>query len=74
MAKMIQIRDIPDEVHRALRIRAAEAGLSLSAFLRGELEAIAERRSVELVLSEMGGKRAQVASREIVAVIHEDRR
>jgi plasmid stability protein len=70
---MIQIRDVPDELHRALRIRAAEAGLSLSAFLRRELETIAERRSVEAVLSELAGKRTHVPVEEIVEVIREDR-
>lgn len=71
---MIQIRDIPDDVHQALKIRAAEAGLSLSAFLREELEAIAERQSVAQVLSRLDGKRAEVPAWEIVDVINEDRR
>jgi antitoxin FitA len=43
MAKMIQIRHVPDALHRRLRARAALAGMSLSDFLRKELEAAAER-------------------------------
>lgn len=43
MAKMIQIRHVPDALHRRLRSRAALAGMSLSDFLRRELEASAER-------------------------------
>ena len=43
MAKMIQIRHVPDAVHRRLRSRAALAGMSLSDYLRRELEAAAER-------------------------------
>ena len=40
---MIQIRHVPDALHRRLRARAALAGMSLSDYLRGELEAAAER-------------------------------
>jgi plasmid stability protein len=43
MAKMIQIRHVPDALHRALRARAAQAGTTLSDYLRRELEAIAAR-------------------------------
>jgi plasmid stability protein len=37
MAKMIQIRHVPDSLHRRLRMRAALAGMSLSDYLRLEL-------------------------------------
>jgi plasmid stability protein len=43
MAKMIQIRHVPDALHRRLKARAALAGMTLSDYLRGELEAVAER-------------------------------
>jgi plasmid stability protein len=43
MSKMIQIRHVPDGLHRRLRARAALAGMSLSDYLRTELEAAAER-------------------------------
>lgn len=33
----IQVRDVPDDVHRMLRRRAAAAGMSLQRYLRGEL-------------------------------------
>jgi plasmid stability protein len=32
----IQIRNVPDDVHRVYRRRAAEAGMSLQEFLRDE--------------------------------------
>ena len=71
---MIQIRDLPDEVHRALRIRAAEAGLSLSAYLRRELTAMAERKSVIEVLAEWEGSRADVSAQTALDAVHEGRR
>jgi len=33
MARTVQIRDLPDEVHRQLRIRAAAAGQSMNTYL-----------------------------------------
>ena len=33
----IQIRDVPDDVHRTYRRRAADAGMSLQEFLLSEL-------------------------------------
>lgn len=41
MSKMIQIRNVPDEVHQALKIRAAKEGMSLSDFLRREVTRVA---------------------------------
>ncbi len=38
---VIQVRGVSDEAHRRLKERAAEEGLSLSEFLRQELEEIA---------------------------------
>jgi plasmid stability protein len=43
MSKMIQIRDVPDGVHRTLKARAAREGMSLSDFLKRELEHSASR-------------------------------
>lgn len=40
---MIQIRNVPDDLHRRLKVRAAERGTSLSELLLAEVEAIADR-------------------------------
>jgi len=42
MPKTVQIRHIPDSLHRKLKVRAAMRGLSLSDFLLRELDRIAE--------------------------------
>jgi plasmid stability protein len=47
MAKMIQIRHVPDSLHRRLRARAALAGMSLSDYLRLELTRSAEQLTPE---------------------------
>ena len=43
MSKMIQIRNVPDELHRTLKVRAAKAGMTLSDYLLSEIEQIAAR-------------------------------
>ena len=43
MSKMIQIRNVPDSLHRKLKARAAMAGKSLSDYLIAEITHLAER-------------------------------
>ena len=46
MPKMIQIRHVPDALHRKLKARAAREGMSLSAYLLAEVERLAELPTV----------------------------
>jgi antitoxin FitA len=39
---MIQIRNVREETHRKLKVRAAQAGTTLSDYLREEIERLAE--------------------------------
>lgn len=43
MGVLVQIRDVPSEVHRTLKARAAASGVSLSEYLRGVLARSATR-------------------------------
>ena len=45
--KMIQIRNVPEALHRKLKARAAEAGMSLSDYLLREMRKTAERPTME---------------------------
>lgn len=47
MSVMIQIRNVPDAVHRELKSRAARAGMSLSDYLLREIRLVAERPTLE---------------------------
>jgi plasmid stability protein len=44
---MIQIRNVPETLHRKLKSRAALAGMSLSDYLLAELRRMAERLTPE---------------------------
>ena len=47
MSKMIQVRDVPESVHNTLKSRAAREGMSLSDFIKRELERVAERPTMQ---------------------------
>jgi plasmid stability protein len=47
MTAMIQIRNVPDALHRRLKSRAALAGMSLSDYLLGEIRQVAERPTLD---------------------------
>jgi plasmid stability protein len=47
MSKMIQVRNVPDELHRRLKSRAALAGMSLSEYLLNELRLLGEQPTFE---------------------------
>jgi antitoxin FitA len=47
MSVMIQIRNVPETLHRRLKSRAALAGMSLSDYLLNELREVAERPTLE---------------------------
>lgn len=59
MAKMIQIRNVPDELHRKLKARAALEGVSLSEFLLKEIAEFADHPTVK-ELSERLAQRTRV--------------
>ena len=46
MARIIQIRDVPDNVHDALIEAAAAEGMSLNRYVLRELGQVARRRAV----------------------------
>lgn len=50
MGTMIQIRNVPDTVHRTLKARAAQAGMTLSDYLLAELTRVAQRPTIDEIL------------------------
>ena len=58
MGKMIQLRNVPDELHRTLKARAALAGMSLSDYLLREIRKAAARPSAEELLERIQSRSA----------------
>jgi antitoxin FitA len=73
MGRNIQIRDVPDDVHRVLATRAASAGLSLTAYLRAELTRVAERPPVAEVLARAAERSGGARLEDIVAAVRSGR-
>lgn len=72
---MIQIRNVPDDLHDALRKKALASGLSLSDFLLREVREIATRLSPEELRSRIESRqRVQIPDiAEVVREAREDR-
>ncbi len=54
MPALLQIKEIPDDVHRILKARAALAGVSLTEYARTTLEQAARRQSRAELIAELG--------------------
>lgn len=69
MAKTIQVRGVPETVHAELRARAAAAGISLSDYVLGELERVAQRSdNAEVLLraAQRDWSVSRVSTREVL--------
>lgn len=78
MARVIQIRDVPDEVHDALVTAAAAQGLSLTKYLLRELDHLAGRaevvsRNAVIARETQALVQGQVDRRTILEVLREGR-
>ena len=56
MTKMIQIRNVPDDLHRKLKVRAAQMGMTLSGYLLSEIESVAKKPTMKECLEKVGGR------------------
>ena len=57
---MIQIRNVPDSLHRKLKARAAMEGMSLSDYLMAEISRSAERLTLQEIQERLS-KRTKVS-------------
>lgn len=73
MSKMVQIRNVPDALHRKLKARAADAGRTLSDYLLTELERLAVRPSREEMLTRLHGRQPVTLKTPAAVVIREER-
>src|SRR5438552_13517460 len=73
MSKMIQIKHVPESVHRTLKARAAQAGLTLSDFLLSEISAVAERPVLEDLLARLRTRGPVGARVDSVAAVRAER-
>ena len=73
MSVMVQIRNVPDEVHRKLKARAALAGMSISEYLLREIERSLERPTREELLSRLSSRQRVEPREPVVAAVAAER-
>lgn len=73
MSVMIQIRNVPDAVHRRLKARAALAGISMSEYILREMRKVLERPTREEMLARIAGYSEEKLSPDPATLIREER-
>jgi plasmid stability protein len=73
MPKMIQLRNVPDALHRSLKARAAMAGMSLSDYLLAEIKEIAERPTLAELRDRLHTRKAVMVSLDTARLVREER-
>ena len=73
MSKMVQIRNVPDALHRKLKVRAAHAGQTLSDYLLAELERLAARPTRDEMLTRLHGRKRVTLKTPAAVVVREKR-
>jgi plasmid stability protein len=73
MSKMIQVRNVPDALHRGLKARAAMAGMSLSDYLLAEIKEIAERPTLAELRTRLHNRKPVSVDIDTALLVGEER-
>ena len=73
MSKMIQVRNVPEGLHRKLKSRAAQAGMSLSEFLLAEIARIGALPTREEMLARLRSRESVKMSKSAAAILRRER-
>ena len=73
MSKMVQIRNVPDALHRTLKVRAADSGRTLSDYLLAELERLAARPTRHEMLTRLHRRKRVTLKTPAATVVREER-
>jgi plasmid stability protein len=73
MSKMIQLRNVPDALHRTLKARAAMAGMSISDYLLTEIKEIAERPTLAELRQHLRTRTPVTLSLDTARLVREER-
>jgi plasmid stability protein len=73
MSKTVQIRNVPDALHRKLRVRAAGSGQTLSDYVLAELERLAARPTRDEMLARIHKRKRVILKTPAAVVIRKER-
>jgi plasmid stability protein len=70
---MVHIRNVPDTLHRKLKVRAADSGQTLSHYLLAELERLAARPTRVAMLARIHSRKRVTLKTPAAVVIRQER-
>lgn len=70
---MIQIRHVPEDLHKKLKARAAMAGMPLSDYLLREIRRVAEQPTIEELWARIKQRRPPEGPIDSVSLLREER-
>ena len=73
MTAMIQIRNVPDTLHRRLKSRAALADMSLSDYLLSEIRHVAERPTIDELRARLESRPGMTTSVDSAEAVRAER-
>jgi plasmid stability protein len=73
MSTRVQIRNVPDDLHRRLKSRAALEGKSLSEYLLGEIRQVAERPTMAKMLERLASREPVITCESSVDALEAER-
>jgi antitoxin FitA len=73
MSKMVQIRHVPDSLHKQLRAKALGADMTLSDYLLREITVLAQLRTPDEAFSALHQREPIAPSRKLTSLIRKAR-
>ena len=73
MNKFVQIRNLSEDTHRKLKVRAASEGMSMSDYLRLEVEKLVSRPTMKEWLEMVKSREPMNLPQTAAEIIREDR-
>ena len=73
MARMLQVRNVPDDVHARLKERAKAAGMSMSEYVLRELKELADKPSLDEIWRRAEARDSSVTLADAAQLIRDER-
>ena len=73
MSSLVQVRNVPAELHRRLKVRAASEGMSMSDYVLRELKKALDRPTREEILDRLRAQPVRRLERRAADVIRAER-
>jgi antitoxin FitA len=73
MTRMLQVRNVPDDVHARLKERAKAAGMSMSEYVLRELKELVDKPSLDEIWRRAEARDSSVSLADAAQLIRDER-